>query len=165
MKVTLNWLKQYVEFDWSPDELAERLTMLGIEVEGVAEARRRIRGRRRRPGHHQGQAPQRRQAHRLPRQRRPGRAPDRLRRAELQGRRQGAAHPAGPHACPPSRAKPPFTIKVGKIRGVESHGMMCSPQELGLARPGRRPAHPARRRPGRPAVRRIPRPVRQRCGL
>ena len=35
MKVTLNWLKQYVEFDWSPEELAERLTMLGIEVEGV----------------------------------------------------------------------------------------------------------------------------------
>ncbi len=28
--------------------------------------------------------------------------------------------------------KEPFTIKVGKIRGVESHGMMCSPQELGL---------------------------------
>src|SRR5204862_2807360 len=25
-----------------------------------------------------------------------------------------------------------FTIKVGKIRGVESHGMLCSPQELGL---------------------------------
>src|SRR4026207_1396236 len=33
MKVTLNWLKQYVDFDWSPDQLAERLTMLGIEVE------------------------------------------------------------------------------------------------------------------------------------
>src|ERR1041385_6148508 len=28
--------------------------------------------------------------------------------------------------------KEPFTIKVGKIRGVESHGMLCSPQELGL---------------------------------
>ena len=26
MKVTYNWLKQYVDFDWSPDELAERLT-------------------------------------------------------------------------------------------------------------------------------------------
>ena len=35
MKVTLNWLRQYVEFDWSPDELTERLTMLGLEVEGV----------------------------------------------------------------------------------------------------------------------------------
>src|SRR3974390_53071 len=35
MKVTLNWLKQYVDFDWSPEELTERLTMLGLEVEGV----------------------------------------------------------------------------------------------------------------------------------
>ena len=35
MKVTLNWLRQYVEFSWSPDELAENLTMLGIEVEGI----------------------------------------------------------------------------------------------------------------------------------
>src|SRR5256885_9811767 len=35
MKVTLNWLKQYVDFDWPAGELSERLTMLGIEVEGV----------------------------------------------------------------------------------------------------------------------------------
>jgi len=35
MKVTLNWLKQYVDFNWSPEELTERLTMLGVEVEGV----------------------------------------------------------------------------------------------------------------------------------
>ena len=35
MKVTLSWLKQYVDFNWSPEELAERLTMLGLEVEGV----------------------------------------------------------------------------------------------------------------------------------
>lgn len=35
MKVTLNWLKQYVDFDWSPEQLAERLTMLGLEVESV----------------------------------------------------------------------------------------------------------------------------------
>ena len=25
MKVTLNWLKQYVDFDWSPEQLAERV--------------------------------------------------------------------------------------------------------------------------------------------
>ena len=35
MKITYNWLKQYVSFDWSPEELAERLTMIGLEVEGV----------------------------------------------------------------------------------------------------------------------------------
>ena len=35
MKVTLNWLKQYVDFDWSAEELRERLTMLGLEVEGM----------------------------------------------------------------------------------------------------------------------------------
>jgi phenylalanyl-tRNA synthetase beta chain len=35
MKVTLNWLKQYVDFNWSPEELTGRLTMLGLEVEGV----------------------------------------------------------------------------------------------------------------------------------
>ena len=35
MKVTLTWLKQYVDFDWPPGELAERLTMLGLEVEDV----------------------------------------------------------------------------------------------------------------------------------
>ncbi len=35
MKVTFNWLKHYVDFDWPPGELAERLTMLGLEVEDV----------------------------------------------------------------------------------------------------------------------------------
>src|SRR6059036_3337299 len=33
MKFTYNWLKQYVDFDWSPQELAERLTFAGVEVE------------------------------------------------------------------------------------------------------------------------------------
>src|SRR5882672_3982535 len=35
MKVTLNWLNQYVDFNWSAEELSERLTMIGIEVERV----------------------------------------------------------------------------------------------------------------------------------
>jgi hypothetical protein len=29
MKVTLNWLKQYVDFNWSPEELTGRLSMSG----------------------------------------------------------------------------------------------------------------------------------------
>jgi hypothetical protein len=32
MKVTLNWLKQYVDFNWSPEELTERLTMPGLKI-------------------------------------------------------------------------------------------------------------------------------------
>ena len=35
MNVTYNWLKEFVDFDLSPDELAELLTMLGLEVEAM----------------------------------------------------------------------------------------------------------------------------------
>ena len=35
MKVTVNGLKKYVDFDWSVEELTERLTMLGLEVDSV----------------------------------------------------------------------------------------------------------------------------------
>jgi phenylalanyl-tRNA synthetase beta chain len=42
MKVTLNWLKQYVDFNWSPEELTTRLTLLGLEVEGDPKNFRRV---------------------------------------------------------------------------------------------------------------------------
>ena len=35
MNVTLNWLKTYIDFEFSLNELAERLTMLGVEVEAI----------------------------------------------------------------------------------------------------------------------------------
>ena len=35
MIVTYNWLKEFVDFDQAPDELADLLTMLGLEVEGM----------------------------------------------------------------------------------------------------------------------------------
>ena len=35
MKFTLNWLRDYVDFDLSPEELSHRLTMSGLEVEDV----------------------------------------------------------------------------------------------------------------------------------
>jgi len=37
MKISLNWLKQYVPVDISATELADKLTMAGMEVEGVTE--------------------------------------------------------------------------------------------------------------------------------
>ena len=132
MKVTLNWLKQYVDFNWSPEELTERLTMLGLEVEGVQKI----------SGAFEGIVV----AQVITRDKHPN--ADKLSLCRVDdgnGERQivcGAQNfKAGdkvplilPGASLPPKVgeKEPFTIKVGKIRGVESHGMMCSPQELGL---------------------------------
>ena len=35
MKVPLSWLREYVDVDLSPESLAERLTLLGMEVKGI----------------------------------------------------------------------------------------------------------------------------------
>ena len=132
MKVTLNWLKQYVDFNWSPEELTERLTMLGLEVEGVQKI----------SGAFDGIVV----AQVITRDKHPG--ADKLsicRVNDGKGERQivcGAQNfQAGdkvplilPGASLPPKTgdKEPFTIKVGKIRGVESHGMLCSHEELGI---------------------------------
>ena len=131
MKVTLNWLKQYVDFDWSPEQLTERLTMLGLEVEGAQKI----------GGEFEGIVV----GHVITRDKHPN--ADKLsicRVNDGKSERQivcGAQNfKAGdkvplilPGATLPSKpGEAPFTIKVGKIRGIESHGMMCSPQELGL---------------------------------
>lgn len=36
MKVSLNWLKTYIDYNFSPDQLAEKLTMAGLEVANIA---------------------------------------------------------------------------------------------------------------------------------
>ena len=131
MKVTLNWLKQYVDFEWSPEELAERLTMLGIEVEGVQKV----------GGEFEGIIV----AQVLTKDKHPN--ADKLSLCRVNDGKSERQIVCGAHNFKPGDkvplivpgaslpAKPgeaPFTIKVGKIRGVESQGMMCSPQELGL---------------------------------
>jgi len=131
MKVTLNWLKQYVDFDWSPDALSERLTMLGIEVEGVKKT----------GGEFEGIVV----AQVITRDKHPN--ADKLSLCRVndgKGERQivcGAQNfKAGDKVAlilpgaslPPKPGSEPLTIKIGKIRGVESQGMMCSPQELAL---------------------------------
>lgn len=35
MKISYNWLKEYVDFNYSPQELAEVLTNTGLEIEGI----------------------------------------------------------------------------------------------------------------------------------
>src|SRR5438270_786065 len=131
MKVTLQWLKQYVDFDWTPEVLSERLTMLGMEVEGVQKI----------GGEFEGIVV----AQVITRDKHPN--ADKLSLCRVNhgtGERQivcGAQNfQAGdkvplilPGATLPAKpGSEPMTIKVGKIRGVESQGMLCSPQELGL---------------------------------
>src|SRR6185436_258130 len=35
MKVPLSWLRDYIDIDLEPERLAERLTLLGMEVKGI----------------------------------------------------------------------------------------------------------------------------------
>ena len=35
MRVPLSWLRELVAFDFTPEQLAERLTLLGMEVKGI----------------------------------------------------------------------------------------------------------------------------------
>jgi phenylalanyl-tRNA synthetase beta chain len=132
MKVTLNWLKQYVDFNWSPEELTERLTLLGLEVEGAQKI----------SGAFEGIVV----AQVLTREKHPN--ADKLSLCRVNdgtGERQivcGAQNFKAGDKVPlilPGASLPlkpgettPFTIKVGKIRGVESHGMLCSHEELGI---------------------------------
>ena len=37
MKVSLSWLKEYVSVDMNPNDLADALTMAGLEVEAVSD--------------------------------------------------------------------------------------------------------------------------------
>lgn len=44
MKISYNWLKQFVEFDNTPEEIAEIVTTLGLEVEDITHVVRNIKG-------------------------------------------------------------------------------------------------------------------------
>jgi len=131
MKLTLNWLKDYVDFDWSPEELAERLTMLGLEVEGMEKT--------------SGAFENIVVAQVIKKEQHPD--ADRLSLCQVNdgtGERQivcgatnfveGSKVALALPGCemPTAPGEKPFVIKPGKIRGVKSEGMMCSGKELGL---------------------------------
>ena len=132
MKITYNWLKEYVDFDWSPDELSERLTMLGVEVEGVEKVAGAF------EGIVVGQV--------ITRDQHPN--ADRLTLCKVtdgESERQivcGATNfEAGDKVAlatpgtsmPVPEGEKPFLLKAGKIRGEKSEGMMCSGKELQLS--------------------------------
>lgn len=127
MKTSLKWLANYVDIPWDASELAERLTMAGLEVEGVAVT---------------GAVPDgvvvgeiiERTAH-------PNADKLSVCRVSL-----GSGAPlqivCGAPNCDPGVKAPvapagtvlggDFRIRKAKLRGVESNGMLCAPDELGL---------------------------------
>ena len=130
MNVSLNWLRDHVDFDsYSIQELDDLLTFAGIEVEGV-----QTRG---------VDIDHLVVAEILSAEKHPdadklsvcqvddGAGPDKPRQIVC-GAKNFQVGDKVPLALPGCQLKPDFQIKVGKLRGVESHGMLCSGEELGV---------------------------------
>lgn len=126
MRVSYKWLQEYVNVPVSPQELAERLTMAGIAVENVIETGQGVRGvvtgRIETISRHPNA--------------------DKLVVATVNTGRDKcpvitAATNVGegdviPVALEGALLASGLVIKKAKLRGVESRGMMCSGQELGI---------------------------------
>lgn len=136
MKISYNWLKQFLQIDWEAEKAGELLTDLGLEVEGI-ETKESIKGSLK--GIVVGEV--------LTCEQHPN--ADRLKITTVD---IGADEPLQIVCGAPNIAagqKVPvatigtmlyddkgegFKIKKGKIRGEESHGMICAEDELGLGK-------------------------------
>ncbi|HEY3364706.1 MAG TPA: phenylalanine--tRNA ligase subunit beta [Symbiobacteriaceae bacterium] len=126
MQVSYNWLKDYVDVDLSPAELAKALTNRGVVVEVFANAN---------PGMAGVVVGKVVEIERHP-------DSDHLWVCQVdvggkvlqiltgaQNVRQGDLVPA---AIPGSKLPDGRTMEAKKLRGLESHGMLCSPIEIGM---------------------------------
>lgn len=134
MKISYNWLKQFIKIDWTAEETGELLTDLGLEVEGI-DAYQSVKGGL--EGIVVGEV--------LTCEQHPN--ADRLRVTTVNvgqdvplqivcGAPNVAAGQKVPVATIGTTLYSPegeaWTIKKGKIRGEESFGMICAEDELGL---------------------------------
>ena len=128
MKFTLSWLKDHLDTNASVDAICEALTDLGLEVEGVENPAERLKSFTLGKVTHAEQHPD----------------ADRLRVCTVEtdeGEKQIVCGAPNARAgitivlCKPGDYVPGIdtTLSVGKIRGVESHGMMASERELELS--------------------------------
>ena len=136
MKISYNWLKQFLQFDWSPEKIGELLTDLGLEVEGIS-LEENIKGSLK--GVIVGEV--------LTCEKHPN--ADKLNVTTVNlGEGEplqivcGAPNVAAGQKVPVAtigtilydEKGEGFKIKKGKIRGEESHGMICAEDELGLGK-------------------------------
>lgn len=134
MKISYNWLKQFLETDWTPEQTGELLTDLGLEVEGIT-AFQSVKGAL--EGIVVGEVLTCVQHSNA----------DKLKVTTVNiGTGEplqivcGAANVAVGQKVPVATIgttlyddkDEAWTIKKGKIRGEESHGMICAEDELGL---------------------------------
>ena len=127
MKLPISWLKLYVEYDATPEQVAEALTTRGFYVEGIEQHGHRY------PGIVVGEI--------LETEKHP--KADRLKlcrvnagHVELRivcGAPNAAAGMFVPLATVGTTMPDGLEIKAAKIRGEESHGMLCSARELKLS--------------------------------
>lgn len=126
MKVSISWLSDYVAIDMPVDELAEALTMAGLEVEAVTPRFTFL---------------EQVKVARITKVT-PHPNADRLRLCEVSSGDRAHRIVCGapnarenllvPLALPGAQLPGGLTIKPGKIRGERSEGMLCSGVELGL---------------------------------
>ncbi|MFD0797543.1 phenylalanine--tRNA ligase subunit beta [Maribacter chungangensis] len=134
MKISYNWLKQFIHIDWDSKKTGELLTDLGLEVEGITPFESVKGGLK---GIVVG--------HVLSCVKHPNADKLKLTLVDIGGQTSlqivcGAPNVAAgqkvPVATIGTKLYTPegeeWTIKKGKIRGEESHGMICAEDELGL---------------------------------
>ncbi len=128
MKFTVSWLREYLEFDASLDELSEKLTSIGLEVEEIVDRAKELEAFK--------------VCHVLKAEQHPD--ADRLRVCQVEtgdgvvqvvcGAPNARTGMKGVFA--PSGVYVPGTdllLKPSKIRGVESNGMLVSEREMGVS--------------------------------
>ena len=128
MNVTLNWLKNYIDFEFSPRELADRLTMLGIEVESVKRLGAELEGVV--VGSVGAIKPHPNADKLVLCQVDIGESEELQIVCGAPNVREGMLAPV---ATIGTTLPIGLTIKRAKLRGETSHGMLCSEKELGLA--------------------------------
>ena len=128
MNVTLNWLKNYIDFELSASELADRLTMLGIEVESVKQLGAELEGVV--VGSVGSIKPHPNADKLVLCQVDVGETEDLQIVCGAPNVREGMLAPA---ATIGATLPIGLTIKRAKLRGETSYGMLCSEKELGLS--------------------------------
>ena len=136
MQISYNWLKQFLKTDWTPEQTSELLTDLGLEVEGI-KTYQSVKGGL--EGVVVGEV--------LTCIKHPNADKLKITTVNVGGEAPlqivcGAPNVAAGQKVPVATIGTTlytddgesWTIKKGKIRGEESHGMICAEDELGLGK-------------------------------